>query len=193
MRLSRAKEPFDSRDFIFEVKIDGFRCLAYIDNGDCKLVSRNGHVFRGFAELCGAVARSLKVKNAILDGELCCLGQDGRSMFNLLLFRKGLPYYYAFDLLWLNGNDLRKWPLIKRKEKLKKVIPELPSRILFTPHLDGQGVQLFHEACKIDLEGIVAKKKDAPYYSDERNPAWIKIKNPQYSQIQGRHELFSAR
>ena len=114
-------------------------------------------------------------------------------MFNLLLFRKGLPYYYAFDLLWLNGRDLRKWPLMKRKEKLRAVIPEIPSRILFTPHLDGQGIRLFHEACKIDLEGIVAKKKDAPYYSDERHAAWIKIKNPKYTQIQGRHELFSAK
>jgi len=162
MRLSRAKDPFDSQEWIYELKIDGFRCLAYIENDACKLVSRNGHVFRGFAELCRVLAGSLKVKNAILDGELCCLGQDGRSMFNLLLFRKGLPYYYAFDLLWLNSNDLRKWPLIKRKERLKKTIPELPSRILYTTYLDGNGVRLFQEACKIDLEGIVAKKKDAP-------------------------------
>jgi len=93
---------------------------------------------------------------------------------------------------WLNGKDLRKWPLIKRKEKLKKIIPELPSRILYTPHLDGQGIRLFHEVCKIDLEGIVAKKKDEPYHAGQRHAAWVKIKNPQYSQSRGRHKLFSA-
>ena len=110
-------------------------------------------------------------------------------MFNLLLFRKGLPYFYAFDLLWLNGRDLRQWPLLKRKERLKSILPDPPCPILYTSHLDGQGIKLFRAACEYDLEGIVAKRKDAPY-SDERSAAWVKIKNPQYSQVRGRQELF---
>ena len=109
MRLTRVRKPFDGPDWIFEVKHDGFRALAYLEHGACRLFSRNGHEFKGFRPLCEEIARNLKVRNAILDGEICCLGSDGRSLFNELLFRRGVPHFYAFDLLWLNGRDLRQW------------------------------------------------------------------------------------
>ncbi len=190
MRLSQARQPFDGAGWIFELKHDGFRALAYVEQGTCKLVSRNGHEFRGFKPLCEGIAGRLKLRDAILDGEICCLGKDGRSLFNVLLFRRALPYFYAFDLLWLNGRDLRQWPLFRRKEKLRSIVPELPSSILYTTHIDGKGVELFKAAWEHDLEGIVAKRRGSFYESDERSGAWIKIKDPQYSQIRGRHELF---
>jgi len=192
MRLARAREPFDSPKYIFELKHDGFRALAYIENRCCGLISRNGHHFRGFNPLCDGIAGQLKVKNAIIDGEVCCLDKDGRSQFNQLLFRRGVPYFYAFDLLWLNGRNIRQWPLIRRKEKLKSILPAPPSPILYVSHMDGTGIELFSAACEHDLEGVVAKRKDAPYEaSDERSAAWAKIKNPQYSQIRGRHQLLT--
>jgi bifunctional non-homologous end joining protein LigD len=78
MRLSRRPVPFDSDDFIFELKIDGFRALAHISSGKGELVSRNGNVFRGFAELGTWIAEHLRVESAVLDGEICCLDEDGR-------------------------------------------------------------------------------------------------------------------
>ena len=86
-KLSLRKEPFDSNDWLFELKHDGFRCLAYLADGECKLVSRNRNVFKTFKPLEAALARTLKVKNAILDGELICLDAQGRSVFKTLLRR----------------------------------------------------------------------------------------------------------
>src|SRR5262249_32829856 len=105
IRLSRRAEPFDSSDFIYEIKHDGFRALASVQAGECQLVSRNGNVFRGFRELSEWIGRRLKV-DAILDGEIVVLDEYGRSQFNDLLFHRGSQYFYAFDLLLLNGEDL---------------------------------------------------------------------------------------
>jgi bifunctional non-homologous end joining protein LigD len=102
MRLTRSK-PFDSPDYIFELKHDGFRAIAYIDDGNADLVSRNQNRF-AFGALKIALAQ-LPVRNAILDGEVICLDKNGVSQFNKLLARKTPPIFYAFDLLWLNGKD----------------------------------------------------------------------------------------
>ncbi len=79
---------------------------------------------------------------------------------------------------------------MKRKEKLQKIIPESGSRILYLLHLDGTGIELFEAVCKMDLAGIVAKRKDVTYDSDGQETSWIKIKNPRYSQVKGRQDLF---
>ena len=100
--MAPRKESFDSDDWLFELKHDGFRCLAYLADGERKLVSRNRNVFKTFKPLEAALARTLKVKNAILDGELICLDAQGRSIFKTLLRRNDTPIFYAFDLLWLN-------------------------------------------------------------------------------------------
>src|SRR5437870_13532760 len=73
IRLSRRSEPFNSEEFLFELKIDGFRALAYIENGECRLVSRNGNVFHGFADLANWVGKNLRVTDAVLDGEIACI------------------------------------------------------------------------------------------------------------------------
>jgi len=116
MRLRLVKEPFDNPEYIFELKHDGFRAVGYIDHGECKLVSRNLKHLR-FKTLEKALA-TLPVQNAIIDGEIICVDSKGISQFNELLSRTAEPVLYAFDLLWLNGEDWRKQPLILRKDRL---------------------------------------------------------------------------
>src|SRR5262245_43915321 len=129
VRLSRRAEPFDSSDFIYEIKHDGFRALACVRAGQCQLVSRNGNVFRGFKGLADWIGRRLQV-DAVLDGEIVVLDEYGRSQFNDLLFRRGVVQFYAFDLLSLNGEDLRTLPLIERKARLRKLIRRGRSHLL---------------------------------------------------------------
>src|SRR5262249_29641991 len=111
--LLRRREPFDDRAWIFELKLDGFRALAYIECGEARLVSRNGNTFRKFAGLCDALAR-LRGRDAILDGEIVCLDDDGRPSFDALYYRRREPCFFAFDLPWLDGRDLRGLPLLER-------------------------------------------------------------------------------
>ena len=122
MRLSRRPELCDSEDYIYELKIDGFRALAYIENSQCDLVLRNGNTFRNFKHLAEWIGGNLRVENAVLDGEIACVDDSGRSVFNDLLFRRRECVFFAFDLLFLNGEDLRGLPLIERKARLKKLL-----------------------------------------------------------------------
>src|SRR5215813_10719080 len=122
IRLSRRKEPFDSDEFLFELKIDGFRALAHIEVGKGELISRKGNVFRGFADLATWIAEHLHVESAVLDGEIACVDELGRPIFRDLLFRKRQCVFIAFDLLYLNGKDLRPLPLLERKAMLKRLI-----------------------------------------------------------------------
>lgn len=120
-QLALVGQPFNDPDFLFELKHDGFRALAHIWDGNCELVSRRRNSYKSFQALRDSLAQ-LKVKNAVIDGELVCLDAEGRSIFNDLLHRKGRPVFYAFDLLYLNGRDLRQLPLIERKDKLRNLI-----------------------------------------------------------------------
>src|SRR5215831_557755 len=122
IRLSRRIEPFDSNQFIFELKIDGFRALAHIEAGKGELISRNGNVFRGFVDLGTWIAEHLRVESAVLDVEIACVDDAGRPVFRDLLFRRRECVFIAFDLLYLNGIDLRTMPLIERKATLKKLL-----------------------------------------------------------------------
>jgi bifunctional non-homologous end joining protein LigD len=191
MRLSRRPEPFDSDEYIYELKVDGFRALARIANGKGELISRNGNVFRGFADLAASLAAHLKVEDAVLDGEITCVDAAGRPVFKDLLFRKSSCVFVAFDLLFLNGKDLRILPLIERKRQLRRLVKGKRSRILYLDHVETEGRLLFEQIVKMDLEGMVCKRKNSPYRATERpSPYWIKVKNPRYSQAEGREELF---
>ena len=118
----------------------------------------------------------------------------GRSVFKDLFTRRGDCYYFAFDLLSLNGEDLRGLPLVERKARLKRLLRRKTSRILYVDHIETQGRALFEKACQLDLEGIVAKRKSSVYRATEKPSLhWIKIKNPAYSQAEGRQELFETR
>jgi bifunctional non-homologous end joining protein LigD len=188
-QLTLVREPFDHSDYLFELKHDGFRALAYISEGHCELVSRRRNAYKSFAELRENLG-ALKVKDAVIDGELVCLDSEGRSIFNELLFRRGSPIFYAFDLLYLNGRDLRQLPLIERKEKLRALIEKsgLPD-VICGKYVEGRGVDLFNEVVRRNLEGVVAKRKTGTYATVS---GWLKIKNPNYTQSERRHELFEA-
>lgn len=191
MRLTRVAKPFDDPDYIFELKHDGFRALAYIENNECKLVSRNSNHFKSFRLLQESLGK-LPVQNAILDGEVVCLDEHGVSQFNELFSRKGKPVFYAFDLVFLDGYDLRSRSLIERKQQLHQLIERsLFTRIIYAQHIEGQGKAFFKEICARDLEGVVAKRKLSIYKSN--GTGWLKIKNPKYSQTVGRHDLFRQR
>jgi bifunctional non-homologous end joining protein LigD len=192
MTLVRVGEPFSDPDWLFEVKHDGFRALCYVEGGAVKLVSRRGHVYKAFRTLCESIATELRVKDAILDGEIVCLDQDGHSQFNKLIYRRGEPRFYAFDLLWLNGEDLRAWRLLDRKEALRNIVPTKSERLLYADHIEERGEDLFQLTCKRDLEGVVAKWARGAYMQGERT-SWVKVKNRKYSQSVGREALFKKR
>jgi bifunctional non-homologous end joining protein LigD len=193
MPLVRIPEPFDHPDWLFEVKHDGFRALAHVEGHQCRLVSRNGHTFRQWPHLCEELAHAVKAHDAVLDGEIVCLDRRGRSDFKSLLYRRVWPYFYAFDLLAVDGDDLRAWPLIERKRRLRTLIPPVPTRLLYVESVEGRGRDFFEVACAYDLEGIVAKLADGRYHADGTSTSWVKIKNPHYTQATGRHELFERR
>ena len=127
----------------------------------------------------------------MLDGEIACVDGAGRPVFRDLLFRRRECVFVAFDLLYLNGKDLRTQPLTHRKAALKKLLRRKRSRILNLDHVEGDGRLLFDQIVKLDLEGIVCKRKDSPYkVTEQPSRYWIKVKNSRYSQLEGREELF---
>jgi len=188
-QLSLVRTPFDDPDFLFELKHDGFRALAHIWDGKCELVSRKRNAYKSFQDLRDNLTK-LKVQNAVIDGELVCLDSEGRSIFDELLFRRGYPVFYAFDLLYLNGRDLRQLPLLERKEKLRQLIEKsgLPD-VVCGKYVEGRGVDLFNEVVRRNLEGVVAKRKNGIYTTVS---GWLKVKNPQYTQSERRYELFES-
>src|SRR5689334_15204588 len=111
MTLTRRAQPFNHPDWFFEVKHDGFRALTYVEPGQCQLVSRKRYIYKRFEKLTEQIAASLNVRSAVLDGEIVCLDKSGKSQFKSLMYRRGEPYFYAFDILQLNGKDLRSMPL----------------------------------------------------------------------------------
>jgi bifunctional non-homologous end joining protein LigD len=120
-KLAKCLAAFDEPDWIFELKHDGFRSLAYIEDGRCRLVSRRRNTYKSFEVLKKALS-GLRAQSAVLDGEIVCLDSEGRSQFKELLYRRGRAVLFAFDLLWLNDTDLRQTPLIERKKKLRRLI-----------------------------------------------------------------------
>ena len=182
------RDAFDHEDFIFELKMDGFRALAYVGKNEARLVSKNGRpMTKRFDGLATAIRCALQ-REAVLDGEIVILDSYGRPKFYDLLRRRGQPVFYVFDVLSLDGTDLRSRPLLERKTTLRSIVPEQPSVLLYADHIEGRGVDFFRLACERDLEGIVAKRKAGAY-----GDSWFKIRNPVYSQYEGRRELFEKR
>ena len=134
MPLARFDAPFEHPDWIFEPKMDGFRAVAYVEGGTCRLVSRNRNAFKTFEPLAQAIAQDLVGWSAILGGEIVRPGPDGQPMFYELMRRRGPFCFYAFDLLWLDGSDLRDRPLLERKRLLRKLLPRHPKSVLYVEH-----------------------------------------------------------
>lgn len=169
------------------IKWDGLRSFVHID-GTCRLVSRNGNELKSFPAVNDAIAAEINARSAVLDGEIVCLSDDGKPQFRDLVFRRGEPRFIAFDLLALEGEDLRYLPLIGRKQRLRSVVPQRGHRLLYCDHVEDGGERLFQLICEQDLEGIVAKRKVDPYLPEQAS--WLKIRNQNYSQWVGRRELF---
>jgi bifunctional non-homologous end joining protein LigD len=139
----RRPDIFDSSDWVYEIKYDGFRALAYLDEGCCRFVSRKGNEMKRFADLCSAIGKALKVKSAVLDGEIVALDESGMPAFYHLMRRKCHAVYYAFDLLWLEGKDLRDLPLVDRKKILRSILPQKSSWIGYVNFIDHARKETF--------------------------------------------------
>ena len=183
-------DPFNHPAWLFEPKYDGFRGMLYLTRTGCTFYSKRGNVMRRFADLAQQVRAELPRREVILDGEIVALDDEGRIDFWGLMRGQGTLAYAAFDLLWLSGRDLRALPLARRKQRLERLIPASAGALNRMPCFETEGRELFEAACGLDLEGIVAKQKDDPYESET---TWYKIKNPTYTQAEGRSELFERR
>jgi bifunctional non-homologous end joining protein LigD len=182
--------PLHDPRWIYEPKFDGFRGVLYVSGRECYLRSKRGNVLSRFADLALRVGAELHARDAILDGEVVALDDEGRMDFRALLAGKGWLHYAAFDVLWLNGRDLRAQPLIKRKRKLEQLILTNNSTLSRVLAVEEHGRELFEAAQRLDLEGVVAKRRADPY---SPQTVWYKVKNPAYTQAEGRGELFEPR
>ena len=185
MLATLTDKPFDEPGWIYEIKWDGYRCIAYVNNGSVELKSRNNKSFNEkFYPLHTALAQ-LKV-NAVLDGEVIVAGEEGISKFgDLQNWRSeadGTLLFYVFDILWLNGEELLQLPLTARRQKLMETITENES-IRISNAFETSGIEFFDAASKMHLEGIIAKKKESLYAPGARSREWLKIK------VQARHEV----
>ena len=174
------ERPPDGDQWAHEIKLDGYRMIAWRDGPHVRIYSRNGHDWTArFPSLAKALL-TLKVKTALIDGEIVVNDEKGVSSFARLqdaIARKtdlGVVYH-VFDLLLLDGADLRKAPLLERKERLRAIVPKGRARIVYSDHIVGQGAKVFEKACAMGLEGIISKRVDAPYVSG-RTMDWQKTK-----------------
>ena len=176
--------PFSDSGWQFEMKLDGYRALAYLNKGKVELRSRNN---LSFNKKFSAVREALEQWpiDAVVDGEVVVLNEEGVPDFNGIQQweknQEGQLVYYVFDLLWLDGRDVTHETLELRRSLLKELVPE-SGAIRFSDHIDEIGKEFFAMAKKNNLEGIIAKKKDAPYIPDSRTKTWLKIK------VEERHE-----
>jgi bifunctional non-homologous end joining protein LigD len=173
--LSKEKIP----PWLHEIKHDGFRVIARKNGNRVKLYSRPGNDLTArFPLIVEALAR-IRSRSCIIDGEAVACGEDGIACFELIRRwdTDHSVFLWAFDLIELDGIDLRRDPLGNRKAKLTDVLARVAPGLRFNEHLDEDGPLVFHHACKLGLEGIVSKRRDLPY-SSGRSRHWIKSKNP---------------
>ena len=214
MLATPTAKAFDNPDWLFEIKWDGYRAVAFIEDGRVRLVSRSQNDLTAqFPEL-GSLPQFVKAQRAILDGEIVALDEEGRPSFSLmqqrtgfqpgkrrLPRREGVPViYYAFDLLYLDGVDLRRVPLEQRKQLLQERIEAGKGEVVhYSDHYAEKGLDLFEAAKQRGLEGILAKKRRS-VYEENRSRDWLKIKITQrqecviggYTDPEGSREYFGA-
>ncbi|WPQ61082.1 non-homologous end-joining DNA ligase [Chitinophaga sancti] len=184
MLATLTEKPFDKKDWLYEIKWDGYRAISYINKGNVTMLSRNQ---LSFNEKFDVIADSLKEWNAkaIIDGEIVALNKNGNPDFqalqNYLKTGKSVQLaYYVFDLLWYDGKDITQLPLLERKEILQQVLPQDNNLVRYSEHItgeNGQGTAFFKAALKKGLEGVMAKNADSSYSLGRRTDSWLKIKN----------------
>ena len=186
-----SKAPPSGKQWLHEIKHDGFRVIARKVGERVKLYSRPGNdLTRRFPLIVQSVAK-LRASSCIIDGEAVACGEDGIACFELLLVRwdaDGGVFLYAFDLIELDGNDLRHHPLAVRKTTLASLVARAAPGLRFNEHIEADGSDVFNHACKLGLEGIVSKRKESRYRSG-RSPDWIKSKNPNAPAVRREAEI----
>lgn len=185
MLATLTDEPFDDKDWLYEIKYDGYRAVAYLDGDEVNIMSRKN---LSFNKKFYPVVEALQELNmqAVFDGEIVALTEEGKSEFQLLQnWQKngeGELVYYVFDILWLNGYNLMDLPLLERKNILQQVLPEHPM-IRYSDHVVEAGTQFFEAATSQGLEGIIAKAAESPYTPTIRTKQWLKIKSNQRQEV----------
>jgi ATP-dependent DNA ligase len=176
---SPAKAPPTGPGWLHEIKHDGFRILARRNSAGVRLITRAGNDFSSRFPFIAMAVGKLPVRSCLIDGEAIVCDQNGLAVFELIrgYGTKGSAVLCAFDLLELNGEDLRRQPLESRKGILTKLLSSVPSGIVFNHHYQTDGERVFRAACKLGCEGIVSKRLGSPYRSG-RSPHWVKVKNP---------------
>ena len=172
--------PPSGEGWLHEIKHDGYRVQAHL-NSEPHIYTRRGNEWSARMPSVAAALKALPANNLILDGELVALDAKGHELFyelptELKMRVKGRLVLWAFDLLYLDGFDLRRAPLVERKRVLAELLNGPGLRLIrFCDHIDGDGATVLEHACQLGLEGIVSKHADAPYRSGTR-PEWIKTK-----------------
>jgi len=184
MLATLSNAPFDDEGWIFEDKYDGFRMVAKIVGGKVTLYSRNGKIVsHSYIEIAKALEGVQG--DAVIDGELVAIGEDGVSHFQLLqnaLRRQAKLQYVTFDLMFHDGDDLRGLPLLVRKGRLKSILPR-HKLIAFSSDRKTFGTKFFDEAQRKGLEGIMAKRADSKYLSGVRTDDWLKFKTSKRQEV----------
>ncbi len=177
-------KPPNGPDWAFEVKWDGYRLAVHVEPGAVRAITRGGYDWTKRFGSIVAEARKLGHSSMIIDGEAVVLDEQGRSDFGLLqravgkkpsLHEPSEIIFYVFDLLYLDGHDLRNLPLTERRRLLEPIVAGRTGAIRFSEEVNADGEEFFRAACELGLEGIIAKRRAAPYRSGRR-PEWLKIK-----------------
>jgi bifunctional non-homologous end joining protein LigD len=176
---TKAPQPPSGDTWVHEIKHDGFRVIARKDGERVRLYSRPGNdlTYR-FPLIVEALAR-LRSRSCIIDGEAVCCDEDGMPRFDRIRYRRhdASVFLYAFDLIELSGDDLRREPLEVRKATLKSLLAKAGPGLRLNEYIEADGPTVFAHACKMGLEGIVSKHKASTYRSG-RSPDWLKCKDP---------------
>jgi bifunctional non-homologous end joining protein LigD len=174
-----AKQPPAGPGWIHEIKHDGFRILAHRQGGAVRLMSRNGHdLAPRFPQIVEAM-RSLPVQSCVIDGEAIVTNDKGLAVFDLLRERHhhAGAELCAFDMIELDGEDMRQAKLEERKRTLAKLLGRFQPGIVVNEYFEGDGAIIYEHACALGCEGIVSKRLGSPYRVG-RSPHWLKVKNP---------------
>jgi bifunctional non-homologous end joining protein LigD len=176
---TRAPKPPTGTDWVPEIKHDGYRLQVRREGGAVRLFTRRGYDWSARYPAISVTATLLRAKSFTVDGEAVVCGPDGVAIFDAL-HRRGTvteAMLYAFDLLELDGEDLRCLALVDRKKRLARLLGGRRLGIVLSDHTDDDGATIFRHACKLGLEGIVSKRLSAPYRSGPSRD-WLKVKNP---------------
>jgi bifunctional non-homologous end joining protein LigD len=212
MLATPVEKPFDDPEWLFEIKWDGYRAVAFIGDGRVRLVSRNQNDLTGQYSELGVLPTLVNAKTAILDGEIAALDEQGRASFSLMQQRTGIRsggrrtagrpdvpiVYYVFDLLYVDGYDLRRVALEERKQALVKIVGT-NEVVRHSEHFPERGIALFEAAKQQGLEGILAKHRGS-LYEERRSREWLKIKITQtvdcviggYTDPEGSRQYFGS-